>query len=92
MDIEKRIKELEEELQDLRRQLQQQRMMPNNPIYPNVPITPNTPIYPTNPPIPTPPWMVEKKRCSKCGIELHQVMGYCCPRLDCPCGMGPVVC
>lgn len=30
--------------------------------------------------------------CGKCGLELKQVMGYCCPNADCPCGMGPVVC
>lgn len=29
--------------------------------------------------------------CGKCGLELKQVMGYCCPNADCPCGMGPVM-
>lgn len=30
--------------------------------------------------------------CGKCGLEIKQVMGYCCPNADCPCGMGPVTC
>lgn len=32
------------------------------------------------------------KNCSKCGIKLDTVMGYCCPRLDCPTGLGPTIC
>lgn len=27
-------------------------------------------------------------RCSKCGIKLEPVMGYCCPMPDCPTGLG----
>lgn len=30
-------------------------------------------------------------RCSKCGIELNQVMSYSCPHFRCPTGMGPVI-
>lgn len=30
--------------------------------------------------------------CSKCGLKLEGVMGYCCPRPDCGCGMGPIMC
>lgn len=26
--------------------------------------------------------------CSKCGIKLYRIMGYYCPREDCPCGLG----
>jgi hypothetical protein len=26
--------------------------------------------------------------CPKCGIELHQVMGYWCPKAECPTGLG----
>lgn len=47
-------------------------------------------------PIPNepPPWLPKEAlhKCSKCGLEMKGVMGYCCPRLDCPSGMGPVVC
>lgn len=31
-------------------------------------------------------------RCSKCGLKLEGVMGYCCPNVGCPTGMGPVMC
>lgn len=44
---------------------------------------PKLPLYPA-PPMPT--------TCSGCGIQLGQVMGYCCPRNDCPTGMGPLTC
>ncbi|TCG09347.1 hypothetical protein BZM27_05975 [Paraburkholderia steynii] len=30
--------------------------------------------------------------CGKCGITLSPVMGYCCSRTDCPCGLGGVTC
>jgi hypothetical protein len=30
--------------------------------------------------------------CAKCGIALAQVMSYCCPRNDCPCGLGGITC
>lgn len=50
-------------------------------IPPMEPIMPN-PIFP----------MEQKNTCPTCGIELSEVMMYCCPRIDCPCGMGPVVC
>lgn len=33
-----------------------------------------------------------ENRCTKCGIKLNAVMGYCCPHTDCPCGMGPSTC
>lgn len=46
-------------------------------------------IYPTKP-YPGPNETIAI--CGKCGLELKQVMGYCCPNIDCPCGMGPVMC
>lgn len=30
--------------------------------------------------------------CHKCGLELKQAMAYCCPRNDCPTGLGPITC
>ena len=32
------------------------------------------------------------KTCPKCNMDLSRTMGYCCPNLDCPTGMGPVYC
>lgn len=43
------------------------------------------PIHPVNP-------LQRNTQCSKCGIKLEGLMGYCCPRGDCPTGMGPVMC
>lgn len=34
----------------------------------------------------------DKNNCPTCGIKLNQVMGYCCPTLNCPTGLGPVMC
>lgn len=31
-------------------------------------------------------------QCPKCGIKLEGVMGYCCANIDCPTGLGPIVC
>lgn len=50
---------------------------------------PNTFTWPVNPATPA-PWKTD--RCSKCGLEIKGVMGYVCPNMDCPTGMGPVVC
>lgn len=30
-------------------------------------------------------------KCSKCGIELNAVMGYYCPKQNCPSGLGSSV-
>jgi hypothetical protein len=30
--------------------------------------------------------------CSKCGLKLDGVLGYCCPQAGCPTGLGPVMC
>ena len=44
-----------------------------------------------NPYIPSyDPW--SKSVCPKCGMKLDGTMGYCCPNMDCPTGMGPVIC
>jgi hypothetical protein len=44
-----------------------------------------------NPYIPPPdPW--NKSTCPKCGMKLDGTMGYCCPNMDCPTGMGPIIC
>ena len=32
------------------------------------------------------------KTCSKCGMDISGVMGYCCPQPNCPTGLGPVMC
>ena len=42
--------------------------------------------------IPAQPFYQPKPKCSQCGIALSGVMGYCCPRANCPCGMGPTWC
>jgi hypothetical protein len=26
--------------------------------------------------------------CGECGLEIKQVMGYCCPKANCPTGLG----
>jgi hypothetical protein len=61
---------------------------PNDPI----PKMPSIPLNPT----PFPKWdnpnIFPKPTCTKCGIVLEPVMGYCCPHGDCPCGMGPIMC
>lgn len=30
--------------------------------------------------------------CGECGLELQRVMGYCCPRANCPTGLGGATC
>ena len=30
--------------------------------------------------------------CGECGLELQRVMGYCCPRANCPTGLGGTIC
>jgi hypothetical protein len=48
---------------------------------------------PQTPWFPEPRTMGEKPRCGKCGIELHGVMGYVCPRAgECPIGLGGLTC
>lgn len=41
-------------------------------------------------PLPPDPW--QSRTCVKCGMKLDGTMGYCCPNMDCPTGMGPVIC
>ena len=53
-----------------------------------------SPYDPWNPlPLPnSQPQTVENNKCSKCGIELHQTMGYVCGHPDCPTGLGTPWC
>lgn len=30
--------------------------------------------------------------CGECGLELHRAMGYVCPRINCPTGLGGSTC
>ena len=48
------------------------------------------PVIPPNLPIPCDPVYPAVKLCSKCGIQLSSVMGYCCPHPACPTGLGGV--
>lgn len=58
------------------------------PVIPEKPVIPEiTPWIPTYTPTQPNPIVAE---CGACGLNLHAVMGYVCPRPDCPCGMaGP---
>ena len=38
----------------------------------------------------TPPPFFPPNICSKCGLRIESVMGYCCARDNCPVGLGPV--
>lgn len=38
------------------------------------------------------PKIFEFNICPKCGLKLEGVMSYCCPNVECPTGMGPVMC
>lgn len=60
---------------------------PLNPWFP-----PPTDVEPTTPwpkEIPLPTTIIDK--CKECNIDLYQLMGYCCPHSNCPCGMGPII-
>lgn len=41
---------------------------------------------------PSPPACPSGYNCSKCGMRLEGVMGYCCPEQYCPAGMGGTYC
>lgn len=30
--------------------------------------------------------------CGECGLEMRATMGYVCPNMKCPTGMGPITC
>lgn len=32
-----------------------------------------------------------RRKCGACGMQLDTVMGYRCPRPDCPTGLGPTI-
>lgn len=52
----------------------------------------------TNPPniwpndFPNTPQLSSIPTCSKCGLDISKPIGYCCPNMDCPVGLGPIVC
>lgn len=79
-DFEQKILNELSQIKDRLNQLERQTMW-NQPFGP-IDQKPFMPIV-TNPPV---------IKCSTCGIKLEGVMGYCCPRGDCPTGMGPVMC
>lgn len=62
------------------------------------PEVPGIPAYPTPPEVPQPylPGIpvpdFSPRRCTRCGIELSQVMGYACQDPRCPTGLGPITC
>ena len=38
------------------------------------------------------PGNFSSNKCSKCDLELNQVLGYVCPDIDCPTGLGGTRC
>jgi hypothetical protein len=38
------------------------------------------------------PHQPPENKCSKCGLKLEGVMGYCCPNPGCPTGLGSPTC
>lgn len=85
MDIDKKLDILEEEVRKLSQRVQEletelhrerTKLNPWDPIGPR-------PVFPEFTPL---------KACSKCGLEFNGPMGYCCPRPDCPTGLGPIMC
>ena len=59
----------------------------NAPAWPY--IDPYNPYHPFDPWTPTwTPFIANKSFCQKCGLEISGVMGYVCPSLDCPTGLG----
>ncbi len=52
---------------------------------------PDLPVIPPLPPgFPNPDPNPPVAQCGECGLVLHRFMGYCCPNVRCPCGLGPV--
>lgn len=86
-DIDARIKVLEgKDIYDI---LGVKREEPNEQPNPWAPKIESSPFVPDSPWI-TPVYV--PKTCSKCGLKLEKVMGYSCPHIDCPVGLGPVMC
>ncbi len=78
-NIEKRLERLENE--DIFDKLGIKEVTePHNPWEPKI-----TPMTPTS------PWLHQSKSCSKCGLNLEGVIGYVCPNVDCPVGLGPTM-
>lgn len=81
-DLEKRIQALEREDIFERLGIKKVTEEPNNPWTPKV-----------SPMVPTSPWIHPQPiTCGKCGLKLDGVMGYSCPDIGCPAGLGPVMC
>ncbi len=59
---------------------------PPVPVY-SPPPSPRDFTYPGPVPLPQPEPNPVMGNCPKCGLELRQMMLYCCPRNDCPCFM-----
>lgn len=82
--IDKILKDLDslrEEILEYQRELKEtQNDWNENPIFPS-PYNPGTPII-VNP----------DPRCSQCGLQLSPVMGYVCPQVNCPSGLGGPSC
>jgi hypothetical protein len=50
------------------------------------------PHIPRAPVLPGGPFQEHRVTCGKCGLSIGQVMAYCCPHSDCPCGLGGATC
>ncbi len=86
MDLSKRLSELEAEMLELQARVSRLEAL-IKPLQPNPVVFPQTPdwLSPSIQPLPA-------SKCSKCGLEFSGPMGYCCPRTDCPTGLGPIMC
>jgi hypothetical protein len=58
--------------------------MPADPKVPIIPARRDLPIIPAREPV-DPSSNPAVAVCGACGITLHRVMAYSCPRMDCPC-------
>lgn len=56
------------------------------------PVLPTHPYIPVIPPLPNYPGRDTVAICGECGLELKPIMMYCCPKPNCPCGLGGVMC
>lgn len=82
-DLEKQIDELTKQVQRLADRVSRiEGTFPQGPFGPQFP-----PQFPT---MPAP--VTIRNECLRCGIKFSQVMGYVCPDMDCPTGLGGVRC
>ena len=84
-DVKERIRDLIKDLPKMPPVPSWPKVIPNFPPY-----SPNVPIGPIGPGIL--PLYPKPYNCSVCGINLTSPIGYCCPRTDCPTGLGPIIC